>query len=471
MKIKFQKLASLVLLGSSLVGCAAVVKTPYEQPAVQVPQNFQHNALSKQIHQEINRDQWWMLFNDAQLNQLVNQVLAANADLAVAGIQLQQARIQAKQTQSQQGIRISDGRISTGHRISLDGDGDQSTGLSLGYPGLSYEIDLFGKLANQTQAARWEALATEQDLQATAQSLIATTASLYWQLGYLNERFSVEQQNLATAQKTFELIQTQYRAGAVSGLDLTQSEQAVQSQMASLSQIEQQRVETRTALAVLLQKPVQQLNINEPKQLPRTTLPKISAGLPAELLSRRPDLQATELRLRKALANKDANKASYYPSISLTGALATGVGASTSLSGALKNPALTLGAGLSLPFLQWNDMKRDLKVNELEYEKAIIQYRQTMYKAFADVENALSARNEIDKQVQLQERNVQLAEKTERLTEVRYRNGAVALKNLLDVQETTRNARLSLVQTKQNQYNAYVTLLQALGGSPLQQLP
>ena len=94
-----------------------------------------------------------------------------------------------------------------------------------------------------------------------------------------------------------------------------------------------------------------------------------------------------------------------------------------------------------------------------------------MYKAFADVENALSARNEIDKQIALQERNVQLAEKTERLTQVRYKNGAVALKNLIDAQRTSREARLSLVQTKQSQYNAYVTLLQALGGSPIQQLP
>ena len=94
-----------------------------------------------------------------------------------------------------------------------------------------------------------------------------------------------------------------------------------------------------------------------------------------------------------------------------------------------------------------------------------------MYTAFADVENALSARNEIDKQVVLQERNVQLAEKTEQLTQVRYKNGAVALKNLIDAQRTTREARLSLVQAKQTQYNAYVTLLQALGGSPIQQLP
>ena len=472
MQMNLTKLASALLLGSSLVGCAAVVKTPYEQPSIAVPGSFQNNtALSKQIYDDVLADQWWTLFKDPQLNTLVEDVLSRNSNLAVAGINLQQARIQARQTQSQQGVRIGDARVSTGRQFSLDGDGDRSTGVSLGYPGLSYELDLFGKLANQTEAARWEARATEQDLQATAQSLIGTTAQLYWQLAYLNERYSVLQQNLATAQKTYDLVRVQYRAGAVSGLDLTQAEQAIQSQQATLSQIEQQRVETRTALAVLMNMPVQQLSIQEPQRLPNIALPAIAAGLPASLLSRRPDLNAAELRLRKALANKDANKASYYPSISLTGSLSTGIGTSTSLSDALKNPVATLGAGLTLPFLQWNDMKRDLQVNELEYEKAILQYRQTIYEAFADVENALSNRTELTKQVELQRRNVELAEKTERLTEVRYRNGAVALKNLLDAQETTRNARLSLVQTRQNQYNAYVTLLQALGGSPIKQLP
>ncbi|WP_347453160.1 efflux transporter outer membrane subunit [Acinetobacter thermotolerans] len=472
MQMNLTRLASALLLGSSLVGCAAVVKTPYEQPSLAVPGSFQNNtaATSQKVHADVMADRWWTLFRDSQLNALVEEVLARNTNLAVAGINLQQARIQAKQTQSQQGVRIGDAGLTTRRNFNLEG-GNSSSSFGVDFPRLSYELDLFGKLANQTEAARWEALATEQDLQATAQSLIGTTAQLYWQLGYLNERYGVVQQNLATAQKTYDLVRVQYRAGAVSGLDLTQAEQAIQSQQSTLSQIEQQRVETRTALAVLLNIPVQQLNIQEPQRLPVIALPSIEAGLPASLLSRRPDLNAAELRLRKALANKDANKASYYPSINLTGSLSTGVGTSTSLSSALKNPVATLGAGLTLPFLQWNDMKRDLKVNELEYEKAILQYRQTMYEAFADVENALSNRTELSKQVELQRRNVELAEKTERLTEVRYRNGAVALKNLLDAQETTRNARLNLVQTRQSQYNAYVTLMQALGGSPIKQLP
>ena len=467
MQFNFIRLATALLLTGTFVGCAAVVKTPYEAPTVNIPSNFTYDkASSKNIHTALNQDQWWMLFNNAELNLLVEQVLAKNSDLAVAGIALQQARLQTGLAENRQGPRVSSS-MSTGHNLDLNSGDDNSRGLSVS-GGVSYEIDLFGKLARQTEATQWEALATEQDLQATAQSLIATTANLYWQLGYLNERYSVAQQNLASTQKIYELVKTQYRAGAVSGLDLTQSEQSVQSQKASLSQIEQQRVEARTALAVLLHMPVQQFNLQEPKRLPDIRLPTISAGLPAELLARRPDLQAAELRLRKVLANKDATKASYYPSMSLTGNLGS---SSTSLTHLLQNPALSLGASLSLPFLQYNDMKKDLAISDLDYEKAIIQYRQTLYQAFADVENALSNRTELSKQVALQERNVQLAEKTERLTDVRYRHGAIALKNLLDAQETTRNARLSLVQTKQSQYNAYVTLLQTLGGSPIQQLP
>lgn len=463
MQMNLTKLATALILGSSLVGCAAVVKTHYQAPTVQTPNSFAYdNAKSQQIQAELYADQWWTLFGDTQLNQLVDQVIQRNADLAVAGINLQTARLKAGLARDQQGPRVSSS-VSTGHSFDLNSGDDAAKGVSVN-AGVSYELDLFGKLARQTEAAKWESLATEQDLQATGQTLIGTTANLYWQLGYLNERYSTAQQSLAATQKTYELVRTQYRAGAVSGLDLTQAEQSVQSQKASLSQIEQQRVETRTALAVLLQIPVQQLNIQEPQRLPRISLPYITAGLPAEILSRRPDLRAAELRLRESLATKDATKASYYPSISLTGSLGS---TSTSLTNLLKNPALTLGASLSLPFLQYNDMKKDIKISELDYEKAIVQYRNTLYQAFADTENALSNRSELDKQVAFQQKNLELADKTERLTEVRYHNGAIALKNLLDAQETTRNARLALVQTKQSQYNAYVVLMQALGGSPI----
>ncbi|ENV60637.1 efflux transporter outer membrane subunit [Acinetobacter soli] len=460
---KLTTLCAMLVASSTLVGCAAMVKTPYHAPAVQTPSSFQYDKTQVASNYANYADRWWTLFGDTQLNQLVDQVIAKNTDLAVAGITLRQARLKAGLAADQQGPRVNSS-VSTSQNIDVNSGDRSSNGLSLN-AGVSYELDLFGKLARQTEAAKWEALATAQDLQATAQTLIGTTTKLYWQLAYLNESLSTAQQSLATSEKLYSLVNTQYQAGAVSGLDLTQAEQSVQSQKANLSQIQQSLVETRTALAVLLHIPVQQLNIQEPQRLPQVNLPQIQAGLPASILSRRPDLRAAELRLRETLATKDATTASYYPSISLTGSLGS---SSTSLTELIKNPVLALGANLSLPFLQYNDMKKNIAISQLDYEKAIIQYRQTLYQAFADVENALSARTELNQQVQFQQRNLELAEKAERLTDVRYRNGAIALKNVLDQQQTTRTARLSLVNTKQSQYNAYVTLMQALGGSPIQ---
>ena len=366
MSFSMTKLSTALLLTGSLVGCAAVVKHLMKHLQYKFRVVFNMTQQNKTMSANQYSDRWWTLFNDAQLNQLVSNVLERNSDLAVAGIALKQARLQADLTANKQGLRTSSS-VSTGHSFDLNSGDDSAKGLSMS-AGVSYELDLFGKLARQTEASKWEALATEQDLQATGQSLIATTAKLYWQLGYLNERYTTAQQSLATSQKLYDLVQIQYKAGAVSGVDLTQAEQSVQSQKASLSQIEQQLVETRTAIAVLLHEPLQQLNIQEPKRLPRTALPAIGAGLPADILSRRPDLQASELRLRKALAAKDATKASYYPSISLTSSLGS---SSTSLTELLRNPALTLGASLSLPFLQYNDMKKDIAISNLDYEKQL----------------------------------------------------------------------------------------------------
>lgn len=459
------KLSALMMVPILFAGCAASIKTPYHAPSVSVPNDFQYQR-GNGLNANQWSDQWWTLFNDAQLNSLVDQVIAKNGDLAVAGIAVKQARLQADLTANQQGLRVGS-NVSTGHNFDLNSGNDSADGLSLS-GSVSYEIDLFGKLANQTEAQRWEALATEQDLQATAQTLIGTTCNLYWQLAYLNERMTAAEQSLANSNRLFDLVKAQYRAGAVSGIEMTEAEQSVQSQKATVSELRQQIVEAKTALAVLLHQPVQQLNVNIPNALPHSTLPNIEAGLPAALISRRPDLQAAELRLRKTLATKDATKASYYPSISLTSSLGS---SSTSLTELLQNPVLALGASLSLPFLQYNDMKKDIAISELDYESAIVSYRQTLYQAFADVENALSGRIEINEQVADQQKNLELAQKSARLNEVRYRHGAVALKNVLDAQESVRSAQVSLAQTRYNQYTAYVTLMQALGGSPIQALP
>lgn len=453
--------AALVL--AMLSGCAAVVRTPYQQPALNMPVQFsQQNSQATGVNIDQIKDQWWTLFQDAELNSLVEQALQRNNDLAVAGIRLKQAREQAGLARNQQLPRVS-ANTSASHQVQLRDGEDSSRGFSLN-GSVSYEVDLWGKLASQTNAAKWEASATQQDLESTAQTLVGTVCTLYWQLAYLNQRISSSEASVNSSKKLYELVKAQYQAGAVSGLEMAQAEQAVVGQQANYSQLLQQRIEALNALSILFDQPPAALSIVEPSRLSSIKLPDIQAGLPADLLARRPDLQAAELRLRKTLANGDATKAGYYPSLSLNSSIGT---SSTSLTELLKNPVMTLGAGLSLPFLQYNDMQRNLAISKLDYESAIISFRQTLYSALADVDNALSANTQLKVQADAQQRTLVLAKKSESLNEIRYRAGAVALKQWIDAQESRRNAENSAIQIRLNQLNNMVTLMQSLGGSPV----
>jgi outer membrane protein TolC len=273
------------------------------------------------------------------------------------------------------------------------------------------------------------------------------------------------EQSVAYARQTLKLVQAQYGAGSVSGLEQAQATQSLAMQEAAHTQWLQQRVQARNTLALLMDGPPGAGSpaqaVAEPQRLSDSALPTVAAGLPAQLLTRRPDLRAAELRLRKTLANGDATRTAYYPTLSLTGSL---VGSSNSLSQVLDNPVATLGAGLVLPFIQWRDMQRASDIAQLDYESAVVAYRQSWYQALADVENALSARQQYDDQGSLLQTALDAARQAERLAEVRYRAGSTPLKTWLDAQETRRQAELSLAANRLNRLNAWVTVVQTLGG-------
>lgn len=457
------------LIASMLLsGCTPLVHTAYHQPAVSLPSQFQTQSKGQpanQIRVDQVKDQWWTLFQDPELNHLVDMALARNNDLAVAGIRLKQAREKVGLANDAQGLRVNS-NSSASHDIQLKNSNTNSSSFSVN-AGVSYTLDLWGKLANQTDAAKWEAAATAQDLQNTAQTLIANVCNYYWQIGYLNQRIAASEASVASSKKLYQLVQVQYKAGEVSGLELAQAEQSVVGQEATYSQLVQQRFQARTALSILFDQ-ASIPDFKEPQNLNSYHLPDIQAGLPADILSRRPDLQAAELRLRESLANSDATRASYYPSISLTGSLGS---SSTSLVDVLKNPVLALGAGLSLPFLQFNDMKRNIAVSQMDYEAAVINYRKTLYTALGDVNNALSAQQQLAIQADAQQRTLELAQKAEKLNEIRYRAGAVALNQWITAQDSRRDTENSLIQIRENQLTNMVTLLQSLGGSPLSKAP
>ena len=448
---------SAIALLLALGGCGTLTQSSYTAPQTASPARWQY--ASQSVDAEGSGERWWSQFSDARLDALIDAVLARNNDLAAAGITVRRAWLQAGLTADGERPALS-ASASSSRTQREGGERTQSHTTSLG---VSYEVDLWGRLASATSAAQWEARATELDRDYTAWTLIATTARLYWKLAYLDESLRLAQQNVDYAQRTLGIARTRVEAGAVSGLDAIEAEQTLFSLQATQSTIEQSRVETRNALALLLGSPPGAgAALPDAGDLYTAPLPEVAAGLPAELLGRRPDLKAAELRLRGTLASGDATRASYYPAISLSGALGS---SSTALSSVLNNPMSTLGVGLVLPFLQWNEMQLSIKVAAADYEIAVVNFRQTLYSAMADVENALSARTEYARQAALLTRSLALARESERRYAVQYHAGAVALKSWLDAQKTRRDSELALAENRYRQLDNQVTLAQALGGT------
>lgn len=454
MKTTYRPLLALACLALSLNACS-LTQTPYSRPEASIPQAWSQESGAKPLA----TDPWWTLFGDAQLNQLITTALTRNTDLAVAALQVRKAGLQAQLAESD---RLPG--------ISVGGSGELSRNLGASSAenrsfqvtaAMSYEVDLWNRLGSTADAARWEAVATEEDRQGVALSLTGSAASLYWQIGYLNQRIALSQASIDYARQTLDLVQVQKAAGAATALEILEAERNLASQEASHTQLLQQRTEARNSLALLLDGPPQTTKRAELADLLAVQLPGVETGLPAELLGRRPDLRAAEARLRATLAQGDATRASYYPSINLSGSYG---GASDQLSRLLSNPVATLGAELALPFVQWRDMQRNVKISETEYQQAVLNFRQALYTALAEVENSLSARKQYRMQYEKLEASLTAARQSEALYRLRYQAGATSLQTWIDAQEKRRQAEINLAENRYNQLQNHVTLIKALGG-------
>ncbi|WP_312477057.1 efflux transporter outer membrane subunit, partial [Stutzerimonas nitrititolerans] len=348
--------------------------------------------------------------------------------------------------------------LSADRTRALRGEGSTSHSYSL-TGSLGWEVDLWNRLGSATDAAELETLATAEDHAATRLALIGTVAELYWQLAYLNERLVASAASIDYARQTLALVQTQYDAGQSSALELAEARQSLETQLAADVALRQEQVEQRNALAVLYdgQSPV----FDEPGRLLDAALPPVAADLPASLLGRRPDLRASELRLRASLKNVDATRASYYPDLSLTGTLGY---SSAALGNLLQNPVGALGAGLTLPFLQWNQMQLQVDTARTDYAIAANDFRQGLYEALAEVENSLAGRRHFAEQEANRQRALDAAREAERIYRVRYESGAESLQSWITAQQTRRNAEITLAENRLNQLLNHISLAQALGG-------
>jgi NodT family efflux transporter outer membrane factor (OMF) lipoprotein len=407
---------------------------------------------------DIAADPWWKGFGDPRLDAFIGDVLAHNNDLATAALRVRRAQLDAGISGDALLPQLS-GSANSSYSRALDGDGDGEQKHNASFA-VRYEVDLWGRLRTARDAALLEAEATAEDREAAALALVGTASRLYTTLAFLNQRIAAADASLERVEKTRALVDVQYRAGAVSGVERRESEQSLQSQQAARSALIQQRVETRNAIAVL-RDGAHWPESDEPLNLAAIAHPPLPQAVPAELLGRRPDLRAAELRLRRAFANIDVVRTSYYPGFSLS---ASAGGSSGTLVDVLRNPAASLGAALSLPFLDWNEMQLNVRASRVDLEIAISGFRQALHQALSEVDNTLSARTQLALQETALAAALNEAVAIEHLYEVRYRAGATPLRIWLEAQESRRSAEIALAQTRLDQFQNDVLMYQSLGG-------
>lgn len=450
---------SVILLSFLLSGCNTFAGDNYRQPKLSLPSKW-----NKEISEEISladTQYWWDNFDDPLLSQVISHVIANNNDLILAGINLQQARLAfgLAETNKTPDIGLSAGAGST-RVLSTGASTHESYSASFS---LNYELDLWGKLARTRDQARWNMEASEEDLRNTVLLMIATTAQYYWDIAKFNQQLALYEQRLDIARRSFELVQSRYKAGNISQRDLLLAEQTIISQESIIDSLHQQREATRNAMALIynhssLQKAPEKEALDLAQNVP------VSLQLPLEVISKRPDIRAAERSLRAALAGADVAKLSFYPAFSLSATLSAGHSVFRQW---FNQQTLGQNISTSLPFLQWQTLLLTIKQANLDAEKAEINFRHTVYKALAEIEDARLSRETTIQQREKQRTNLLISEQVLTLTEAQYVAGAISFDSLLNAQDSVLTNQLSIIDNQHSYLTATMKLWQSLGGGEI----
>ncbi|RMH90956.1 efflux transporter outer membrane subunit [Lysobacter pythonis] len=459
---RFRRLPLPLLLAAALTAC----QTGPRADAPPLPPHWQASTAAATPLAVATDQIWWRGFGDPVLERMIESALLRNTELGAAAWRIRNAQLRAgAATQALYPTPSASANAGASKGAAQPGapapTWQRNYGASLG---VSWELDLWGRLSDQRKVALWEARASMDDRRALALALSGNVARQYWQIALLQARRARAEESLAATERIFQLTRVQYRAGAISGLELAQAEQSLQNQQSQKLQLQQQIQEARNTFSLLFDLPPPQLPDGlaiDLSQALQATAPPIPAGIPADVLTHRPDLRAAQTRLEASLLNVRIARKNFLPGISLSGTLGTGGAA---LKDILANPTRSLGVGLSLPFLNVGELIRQPRIARNEYEIAVLGYRQSVYRALSEVESALNALDTQRQQLKLQDEAVTNARRIARMNEARYRAGAAPLRFWLDAQETLRQAEFAAVDARFNTLQTAANLYLALGG-------
>ncbi|EJW9412258.1 TolC family protein, partial [Salmonella enterica subsp. enterica serovar Cerro] len=444
---------TLCLITALCSGCTNVLKSDYRVPEVNYPINWTKGDLDG------NPAPFdWKEFNDPHLDNWLHQVMTNNNDMAIAAMRVYRARLDAERTgitntPALKGSLGVDGKKQLNNSSGMTKSGSFSLNTS-------YELELWGKIARQRDVAEWAVHASEEDFRSARLTLLAEASNNYWRIGFVNQQIAILQQSIDYAKETLRLAEIRYRAGSTSLQDVIDAQQNLLTQENQLTGLQRERSQVLNKQAVLLGT-VPGCLIVEPTTLPKGSLPKVNANIPARVLMRRPDISAKEWQLREALATVDIKRSEYYPTFNLTGALGT---SSTSLLSLLHNPVGSVGANLTLPFLEWRQRDIEVKIARNDYEQRVLEFKQLLYKAMSSIEDALSLRNQLMVQEARLRDELELARKSEWLNKVRYQQGAVRISFWLDAQEKRRQVEFRMNENRFNQLQNLAKIYLEFGG-------
>ncbi len=446
----------------ALLASGCMVGPDYVRPPVDTPTAWR---LSEQDARDLANTAWWEQFGDPVLNDLVSTALRENKDLLIAAARVEEfagnygivrsglfpqvgASADARRQRDISAVVVGagGGEIYNSYNVVLNA---------------SWEIDIWGRIRRQTEAARAQLLASEEGRRGVVLSLVGSVAGAYINLRDLDRQLEIARTTARSRGESYEIFKLRFSGGIISLLELSQNQSQYEEALASIPPLEKAIAQQENGLSVLLGR--NPGPIVRGKNIDQLALPAIPAGLPSELLERRPDLRRSEQNLIAANALIGAAKAAYFPTISLTGLFGY---ASTSLSNLFnsENKVWSYGSPITMPIFTAGAIAGQVQAAEAAQQQALFSYQKAIQEAFREVNDSLVNQDRTHAQLKAQKRQVEALEQYAGTARLRYENGYTSYIEVLDAERSLFNVQLQYTQTQQAQFQAMINLYLAMGG-------